>query len=104
MKPKYTLIIKDNEKNEVLLNVDVRSYNYSLRDNRFYLHPNSSVAKCVDTKVGIDINVNGFLIDTEPEPNEYVLDEMEYSCNHEWVEYQGLETKDIFCKVCGMKK
>lgn len=105
MKPKYTLIIRDNDTGERILELDVEktSFSYSQKTNvQVYRgQRDSNNYHHLGTGVKVDIQAQGFLPkEIEKEPKIYELDETE-ECFHEWSTYLGLSFSDSTCKKCG---
>ena len=99
MKPKYTVIIKDNETNDTLveLNVENTSMSYSIEKNSS--HPD----------VKVHIHAEGFFNSNKEEntavyTNVYTIDEEEFTCEHQWKSYLGLMDTDHYCTICGIIK
>ena len=99
MKPKYTLIIKDNETNETLLELDVEKTSLSLSQKANVQLYKGYSGRLTHLRPGIkvDIQAEGFL---SPEKETYYLDE---TCDHQWQPYYGLVDTLSFCKICGSK-
>jgi len=100
MKPRYTVIVRDNEKKENVL--ELGAYDFSMRINTVYGF--SSTA---------NLNMDATIRLAEPEekvPNVYNLDEDDVTqeikdCRygHSLVTSMGLIKETTYCETCGLE-
>lgn len=108
MKSRYTVTVRDNEKNENVVELAVNgklSYSFTRQHQIYHSIPGSDVISNLGAGVEVEIKAEGFIpfMGCDVESEGFTDDR---GCDHEWMSYQGLleESYCEFCKNCGIEK
>ncbi|HXN74909.1 MAG TPA: hypothetical protein VN855_00270 [Candidatus Acidoferrum sp.] len=115
-KPRYTIIVKDNTKNENLLEFDVPALNYSLNTTPVALgalNKSGVIREFVGNETALlKLEANVLLSQSELErkPKAYDLDEevteeiTDCRYGHDWSSVVDFQESKDYCKKCGIKR